>query len=626
MIKRLLIFVVLVLSGYTVSASHIIGGEISYKCQGNDIYEVTMKIYRDCFNGGPLLDDPAFITIFNASNIVVDTQHVNWITDTIIPPNSPSPCLLVPPNVCVEEGTYIFQVYLPPTPGGYVLAYQRCCRNASIVNIPNPGNTGATYTFELNDACFSLCNNSAYFKNYPPIVICANQPLVFDHSAIDIDGDDLVYEICLPNMGAEGTTSQPEIITPPINQLTYVSPYTYLNPLDGSPALNIDAATGLLTITPTVIGQFVVGVCVNEFRNGVFLGKHLRDFQFNVVDCQPTVVAALPSQINNCTGFSFIFQNNSIGGLFYHWDFGIPAIDTDTSNSFQPAFTYSDTGIYTVTLIVNPGTICADTATAEVYVYPNLFGSMVAPGGCPNTEINFLDLSTSTYGDINEWLWSFGDGDTSTLQNPSHTFTTPGDYTVQLIVHTANGCADTIIQTSSIYDTPPITIKPSDTTIIYGTSTLLSVSLEGGGGTFLWSPSAGLNDPNSSTPIATPAQTTTYYVTIISPNGCLTIDSVIVRIIFVPAVNIPSGFSPNSDGVNDFFHPLIKGVVENADFRIYNRWGELIYQSNDAYGPGWNGKFKGEPQEIGVYVYVFNCKAAVTGIPHNFKGNVTLLR
>ena len=107
---------------------------------------------------------------------------------------------------------------------------------------------------------------------------------------------------------------------------------------------------------------------------------------------------------------------------------------------------------------------------------------------------------------------------------------------------------------------------------------------------------------------------------------CTSIDSSIVRIVFVPIVQIPTAFSPNNDGVNDFFHPLIIGIVENADFRIYNRWGELIYQSKDAYSEGWNGKYKDEPQEIGVYVFVFNCNAAVTGTGYNFKGNVTLLR
>lgn len=619
---------IMLLSGVSSYATHIIGGDISYKCLGNNLYEFTVKIYRDCYNGVPPLDSPAHFTLYKLIDNSYENFDAFFVTDTIIPPNSPSPCLTVPPDICVEEGTYVFYRTLLPSVGGYLLTYQRCCRNSSILNIVNPGSVGATYTCEINDACLSLCNNSAYFKNYPPIVICANQPLVFDHSAIDADGDELVYELCQPYSGAETDNQPVTTSTPPYTGVPYASPYTYSNPMDGLPPLSIDPVTGLLTITPTVLGQFVVGICVNEFRNGVFLGRHLRDFQFNVVDCQPTVVASLPSLLNNCSGFSFSFQNNSTGNITgYHWDFGVPNVSDDTSNAQFPSYTFTDTGIYNLTLIVySPIALCNDTGTAIVYVYPNLTAGMLAPDGCTRTPLEFQDLSISTYGDINEWLWTFGDGDTSSQQNPEHTYLNPGNYTVQLIVHTANGCADTVSQSITIFSDPVLTTNPSDTSIIYGTSTIISVSVDIIGSSFTWFPVTGLSDPNILSPLASPTETTTYYCTVISPNGCTTVDSVIVRIIFVPNVNIPTAFTPNGDGINDYFHPLIKGVVEDSDFRIYNRWGELIYQSNNAYASGWDGTYNGVPQEVGAYVFIFNCKAAVTGVPHNFKGNVTLLR
>ncbi len=629
--KKFLLLSIITLISVSSNATHIIGGDISYKCLGNNLYEFTVKIYRDCYNGVPPLDSPAYFTIYKTIDMTFESFEAFLATDSIIPPNSPSPCLTVPPNICVEEGTYVFLRNLPPSPGGYILAYQRCCRNGTILNISTPGAIGATYTTEINDACLSLCNNSAYFKNYPPIVICANQPLVFDHSAIDPDGDDLVYELCQPNMGAEGANSQPATASaPPYTGVPYVSPYTYSNPLDGLPPLAIDPATGLLTIVPTVLGQFVVGICVNEFRNGVFLGKHLRDFQFNVVDCQPNVVASVPSLLNNCTGFSFSFQNNSypvsnITG--YHWDFGVPIINNDTSNSQFPSYTYTDTGIYTLTLIVYSAIpLCNDTGTAIVYVYPSLTGGIIAPNGCVNTPISFLDASVSSYSDIDYWFWNFGDGTTSLLQNPVQSFANPGVYNISLIVNTERGCADTIYQTINIFTNPVIDISPKDTSIIYGTSVTLNTTVDLTGSTFVWFPVEGLNDVTILNPIASPTATTTYYITVTSTNGCISTDSVVIRILYIPNVNIPTAFSPNQDGKNDYFRPLIHGVVENADFRIYNRWGELIYQSNDAYAPGWNGTFNGEPQEIGVYVFVFNCNAAVTGTPHNFKGNVTLLR
>ena len=604
------------------NATHIIGGEISYKCLGGDVYEFTVKIYRDCFNGVPPLDTPAYFTIFkNIDNSVYFNPTVSILSDSIIPNNSPSPCLLVPPNVCVEEGTYIFQAVLPPTPLGYTVAYQRCCRNASILNITDPGNTGATYTAELNDNVLAQCNNSPYFVNYPPIVICAGQPLVFDHSAFDADGDSLVYGLCQPYKGAEPpNNSQPVTASsPPYFGVTYAAGYTYLNPMDGNPPLAIDPVTGLLTITPTTVGQFVVGVCVKEYRNGVYMGMHARDFQFNVVNCQPTVVASLPAIINSCNGYFFNFDNNSIGGITYHWDFG----DGSTATSQFASHTYSDTGIFTVQLIVNPGTICSDTAYCDVYVYPNLIGAMIAAGGCPNTPIPFQDASTSTYGGINSWQWSFGDGGTSTEQNPEHTYSNPGPYNITLIVGTSFGCADTVNQTINVYPADPETTTPKDTTIIYGTSVQMNVD---GGTSWSWFPATGLNNAAIANPVATPSATTTYTVTIMSANGCAIIDSVVIHIVFEPQVVMPNAFSPNFDGKNDFFHPLIVGVVDKAIFRIYNRWGQLIYESTDAYGSGWDGNYKGVPQPLGVYVYTFDCEGAMTGTPFKFKGNVTLLR
>ncbi len=625
MIKKLFLIITISLLSVTSYATHIIGGEISYKCLGGNLYEFKVKIYRDCFNGVPPLDAPAYFTIFNASNAVVWNDTVSLLTDSLLPVLSPSPCLQVPPNLCVEEGTYIFTAVLPQSNGGYIVAYQRCCRNGSIINLSAPGNQGATYTVELNDAVLSLCNNSPYFVNYPPVVICAGQHLVFDHSAFDADGDSLVYELCQPYNGATGANSQPPTAAlPPYIGVTYQAPYTAANPIDGNPALAIDPVTGLLTLTPTVIGQFVVGVCCKEYRNGVFLGNHLRDFQFNVVNCQPTVVSAIPSLINNCSGFTFTFQNFSSGPItHYHWDFGIPGVTDDTSNQHFPTFTYSDTGIYTITLEVYSATGCADTQTAVVYVYPNLFAGMIAGDGCTDTPLDFTDHSTSTYGDINSWLWNFGDGDTSHQQNPTHTYPNSGPYIVSLIVGTANGCADTVTQTINIYQNPDIIIHPRDTTIIYGLSVPLSVQ---GGATYSWSPVDYLDNPNIGNPICYPQQTTTYYITIVTQNGCIILDSVIVRVNFEPTINIPNAFTPNQNGKNDYFRPLIIGVVSNADFKIFNRWGQLIYESKDPYTTGWDGTFKGVLQEVGVYVFTFDCNGAKTGTPYHFKGNVTLLR
>ena len=109
-------------------ATHIVGGEIYYDNLGGNNYKIHMKVYRDCYNGIPPLDNPAFITIYDGGGNVFTTLNVNLISSNTVPPSINSTCIQTPNTVCVEEGIYEAQVNLPPLAGGYYLVYQRCCR------------------------------------------------------------------------------------------------------------------------------------------------------------------------------------------------------------------------------------------------------------------------------------------------------------------------------------------------------------------------------------------------------------------------------------------------------------------------------------------------------------------
>ncbi|MDW8332509.1 MAG: hypothetical protein RMK43_12740, partial [Cyclobacteriaceae bacterium] len=329
------------------AATHIVGGEMIYTCLGNNQYQLTLKVYRDCYNGLAAYDNPAYIFIFNSSGVIVQTLSVQFPGSDTLDNNPGNPCLIVPPGICVEEAVYQTTVTLQPSTGGYWLVYQRCCRNGALItNLINPGSTGATYLETLPDPNVASCNNSPYFNNFPPTVICANTDFVFDHSATDPDGDSLVYSLCAPFEGASTANPQPSPFNPPFpppyGPVVFSSPYSATNPLGGSPPLSIDPVTGLMTGHPQTVGNFVVGVCAQEYRNGVLIGEHKRDFQFNVTTCTPAVLASTPPEVNNCAGYTVTFQNNSIGGNVYHWDFGVPGISNDTSNLFQPTFTFPD--------------------------------------------------------------------------------------------------------------------------------------------------------------------------------------------------------------------------------------------------------------------------------------------
>ncbi|MFT7589553.1 MAG: gliding motility-associated-like protein, partial [Limisphaerales bacterium] len=347
--------------------------------------------------------------------------------------------------------------------------YQRCCRNASIANIVDPGSTGSTYEAKIPSISIASCNSSPSFNNFPPIVLCANDPLNFDHSATDIDGDSLAYALCAPASGASPMCPRPagpftggpgcpsEPPAPPYDPVNYIASYTALYPLDAAPVMTIDAETGLLTGTPILPGQYVVGVCVQEYRDGVLLGNHIRDFQFNVAECEPLVVASIPDFILDCKDQTITVANMSTGADFYYWDFGDPGSTTDTSTAANPGpFTYSDTGSFIITLIANPGFVCADTAIANVSIFPTLLGGWDADiTGCSGSPVFFTDTSSSTdAGTINDWNWVFGDGNTDTVPNPVYQYMNGGMFGVQLIVSTDKGCADTVFRFIDILPGP----------------------------------------------------------------------------------------------------------------------------------------------------------------------------
>jgi gliding motility-associated-like protein len=453
-----LLLVILVAFASKAGATHIVGGEIYYECQGNNTYLITLKIYRDCYNGVAPYDNPASIGIYDVNNNLVQNLMLTFPGSVVLPNTLNSPCFLPPTDVCVEEAIYTGTVVLPPLAGGYFLAYQRCCRNGTIVNLVNPGDQGATYMAHIPDPALAACNSSPHYNNFPPIFLCAGNPLYFDHSATDPDGDSLAYELCDPFHGADNLTSMPQPPAPgPYPYVTFSFPYNGTYPMSSNPALAIDPVTGLVTGTPNQVGQWVVGVCVKEYRNGQLLSVNKRDFQFNVVNCPGLVVASVPAQQTFCNGFTVNFANNSFNASSYHWDFGDPSITADTSNLATPSWTYANPGVYNVMLVGNPNTPCADTGFTTFQVYPLLDPSFVPPPGQCFAGNNFSFTAGGSFMGNGTFNWSFGPNatpSTSTAQNPSGiTFNAPGTYTVTLTV-SENNCTQTFESTVIVYPMP----------------------------------------------------------------------------------------------------------------------------------------------------------------------------
>lgn len=529
--KRILLIVVILLTGLVTKATHLVGGYLYYTCNSGNSYTLTVKLYRDC--GGVPLPGSISITIRTGANALIQTVNASLGSTVNVPIPTTNPCLIPPSNVCVQEGTYQVTVTLGTSSTGYHIYYQDCCRNNAVTNITNSGNVGMTLHAKIPNPATYPCNSAPTFTNVPPIAVCLNQPITYNHSATDPNADSLAYYLCPAYNNAPGQY--------PFNNVPYVNPpYSGAYPMASSPALAIHPVTGLLTGTPSSLGRFVVTICIREYRNGVLLGEYRREVQFNVVNCTQSVTASINSSagvITSCDSYTVGFGNNSSGATNYFWDFGVPGTNADTSNLTNPVFTYPDTGTYTVMLIANPGVICADTAFATVIVYPLLDPNFGYTGNlCAGMPISFIDSTTNTYGNITSWAWNFGNGNTSNMQNPSNIFNSSGNYNVRLIVTTSTGCIDTIYKLLYISPAPTANAGP-DKNICIGASAVLNGSGTGTGLTYSWSPATGLSCTNCPNPTASPTSTTAYTLTVTSSTGCVATDVVNVNIIPYPNVN-----------------------------------------------------------------------------------------
>jgi gliding motility-associated-like protein len=175
----------------------------------------------------------------------------------------------------------------------------------------------------------------------------------------------------------------------------------------------------------------------------------------------------------------------------------------------------------------------------------------------------------------------------------------------------------------------------SPDSVFVNDSTLLSVVTSYTTGlSYNWDPATYLNNPTVSNPIAIPTSSTpdnkTYVVTVTdSIHGCTEKDTVTIYIRPLGFYTFPDAFTPNADGVNDYYYPLVTTGATILEFRIFNRWGDVVYDGTTA--PGWDGKFLGTDQPIGSYVYYTRVRypdAVDASIMHEttYTGTITLIR
>ncbi|MEE2699748.1 MAG: gliding motility-associated C-terminal domain-containing protein [Bacteroidota bacterium] len=309
MIKRILLFLFFILFSLNSFSTHIVGGYISMKYLGvsssaanNVNYEVTLIIYRD--QGGVNLPNPVTgIKVFNGDNDTIGFGFsLELITQQFL--NFGDSCFM-PENLLVEEFVYKDTIELSLFSEGYYFAWETCCRNAGIINIDNPLSAGTTYKSEImisdpNNGFSNLQNSSPTFgydslmnQYYPHnAYLCKEQEHTFNFNAVDPDGDSLAYSLATPlNCHPFNWPLGPSTKAAPYDTITWAnSSYNTNNPLGAGSYMYIDAVSGDLTSYATNIGVYVFSVRIEQWRelNGVWqkIGEVVQDIQYETIDCE----------------------------------------------------------------------------------------------------------------------------------------------------------------------------------------------------------------------------------------------------------------------------------------------------------------------------------------------------
>ncbi|MBK6526167.1 MAG: gliding motility-associated C-terminal domain-containing protein [Crocinitomicaceae bacterium] len=425
--KRLLLISFVLFSVITdLKASHIVGGEMYYDCLGGTQYRITVKLYRDCASTGAAYDNPLPITVFNGNDVQIDHFTIPFPGSTVLPVVFNNPCVTIPSGICVEEAIYQQIVTLPASPNGYTLSYQRCCRGPAVTNLSVPEDQGLTLTVQIPPAADALCNNSPRFNNYPPLLLCAGQELVFNHSATDPDGDVIVYELVQPFQGGTSLAPAPDpAAAPSYASVVWGGGYSQTVPFGAGSPISINSSTGLLTATPSVPGLYVVGVAAKEYRAGILLSTTVRDFLFKVMNCEVQLEAEVVPQtdlttfVSYCQGLTIDFENDSYGGTNYAWTVGVAGTTADVSTAFAPSYTFPSAGTYNVTLIVNPGWPCTDTSVETFIINEEIIASFVPPPPQCITDNSFNFNGQGQFPAVGStFMWEFGE-----TTNPDSAFT-----------------------------------------------------------------------------------------------------------------------------------------------------------------------------------------------------------
>ncbi len=341
-----------------------------------------------------------------------------------------------------------------------------------------------------------------------------------------------------------------------------------------------------------------------------------KDTMIKQVDLRHPLQAVIePDDDSVCQHSTITFNSNSVGVITrYDWDFD----DGATATGQIVQHTYNTPGYYTVKLMIQDTVGCHDTGYVNIVVDPTTSSDFTV------TDSNFcVGQPIAVRGEVSEpydsVVWNFGDGRfVKDRQSVTHTYDFPGTYTLRYSSF-FRICDDTYLDKQIVVKPHPEVNLGEDTVYCPGEPAIFLSDKNPHGPTasYRWNTQV----PNKSISVTSPD---IYWLTV-TEDGCSTTDSIWVK--RGCYLDMPNSFTPNGDGLNDYFIPRQLQSMNLTSFKmqLFNRWGQKVFEGNGFDGRGWDGKLNDIAQPTGAYIYLIDVRFR-NGAEEHFQGTVTLLR
>lgn len=348
---------------------------------------------------------------------------------------------------------------------------------------------------------------------------------------------------------------------------------------------------------------------------------HIATFQcdtmLSVVIPEETYHVSFTADSLVCLGETIQYQNNSpLHFTQYQWYFG----DDDSTTIVNPAHQFPEAGVYMTTLI-GKGLICTDTVSKAITVdapVTNISFHKEPDNICKGQQIKFNVSTDSTLTDL-YWQWGDGNSLTNNEEEETHAYDKVGTLPFGLTAH-FRACPDLQVNDTIMVAPFPLVDLGTDTLLCLDGHPIELSNKQSSqpGDKYSW------NTGSEGASIIVHHEGI-YSLTMTNVFGCSTTESVTINKDCY--IDIPNAFTPDGDGINDYFFPrqLLSSGLSGMQMKIINRWGMVVFESSSMNGRGWDGAFNGKPQPQGVYIYIIEV-ILKNGRSEKYQGNVTLMR